>query len=58
MFRFEDKLEVYLHRELVDFRLAVNDCFSYAEYRLGNDIRPCRQTHTGNEREHAAVPGT
>ena len=37
MFRFEDSLRVYLHREPVDFRLSVNGLSALVQNALGLD---------------------
>ncbi|WP_296307313.1 IS66 family insertion sequence element accessory protein TnpB [Pseudomonas sp.] len=37
MFRFDDGLKVYLHREPVDFRLSINGLAVLVEQALGLD---------------------
>jgi len=37
VFRFDEGLKVYLHRELVDFRLSINGLAVLVEQALGLD---------------------
>lgn len=37
MFRFDDRLKVYLHRDPVDFRLSINGLAALVERSLGMD---------------------
>lgn len=40
MFRFDEGLKVYLHREPVDFRLSINGLAVLVEQALGLDRSP------------------
>ncbi len=37
MFRFDERLKVYLHREPIDFRLSINGLAALVEQALGMD---------------------
>ncbi|HET7156321.1 MAG TPA: IS66 family insertion sequence element accessory protein TnpB [Hyphomicrobiaceae bacterium] len=58
MFRFDEELKVYLHREAVDFRLGINGLGVLVEQALGLDpFAPCAYVFSNRRRDRVKILG-
>lgn len=58
MFRFDEGLKVYLHREPVDFRLSINGLAMLVEQALGLDpFAPCAYVFSNRRRDRVKILG-
>lgn len=58
MFRLDDVLKVYLHRELIDFRLNINGLVLLVDKALGlNPFAPCVYVFSNRRRNRVKILG-
>lgn len=58
MFRFDEELKVYLHREAVDFRLRINGLAVLVEQALGLDpFASCAYVFSNRRRDRVKILG-
>ena len=58
MFRFDETLKVYLHREPIDFRLNINGLALLVEKALGLDpFAPCAYVFSNRRRDRVKILG-